>query len=429
VLTALPAWIFAARQVHELFSNEQDIRKLLPRPCREERHIHEEEERMRLFTRVTRTTGLLALAAAGATIAAGSASAASDVVGHLYVNDNTAGTNTIAAFDRHADGSLTPLHGSPFAAGGAGTGTGIGSQGALQVTSDGNFLLAVDAGSNQISVLRINSDGELSPVGGGPVASGGTKPVSIAVHGSLVYVANAGDGGSNYTGFTLNPGGHLRPLAGSTVSLPDGSSPGDVLFNGDGTRLVGTRVGTSLIDSFTVGGDGQLTAAAGSPFAAQGLGPFGSEFRPTDPSQLFVSNAHNVGAGTGTISAFSDGSDGTLTSIGSSPFPDSQTAPCWVEISHDGQVLFTVNTASNSISRYAIAADGSLSLLGSTSLGSTGLGAEDARLGPNGQTLWVVDTGARAISAFAVDGGNLTELPSSPTALPAGSAPFGIVVT
>ena len=384
---------------------------------------------MRLFTRITRPISLLALAAAAAAITAGSASAASDVVGHVYVNDNTAGTNTIAAFDRHSDGTLTPLRGSPFTAGGAGTGTGIGSQGALQITDDGKYLLAVDAGSNQISSLRIDSDGELSPVGGGPVSSGGSKPVSIAVHGNLVYAANAGDGGSDYTGFTLNPGGHLRPLAGSTVPLPDGSSPGDVLFNGDGTRLVGTRVGTSLIDSFTVGADGRLTAAPASPFAAQGLGPFGSEFRPTDPTQLFVSNAHNVGAGTGTISAFSDAADGTLTSIDSSPFPDFQTAPCWVEISHDGQVLFTVNTASNSISRYAIAAGGSLSLLGSTPLSSAHAGAEDARLGPNGQTLWVVDTGARAITAFAVDGGNLTELPSSPTALPAGSAPFGIVVT
>jgi 6-phosphogluconolactonase (cycloisomerase 2 family) len=384
---------------------------------------------MHVFTRLTRTLGLLALAGAAATIAAGSASAASDVVGHLYVNDNTAGTNTIAAFDRHADGSLTALQGSPFAAGGAGTGAGIGSQGALQVTSDGKYLLAVDAGSNQISVLRINADGELNSVGGGPVSSGGNKPVSIAVHGNLVYVANAGDGASNYTGFTLNPGGHLRPLAGSTVSLPDGSSPGDVLFNGDGTRLVGARVGTSLIDSFTVGTDGLLNAAAASPFAAQGLGPFGSEFSPTDPTQLFVSNAHNVGPGTGTISAFSDAADGTLTSIGSSPFADLQTAPCWVEISHDGKILFTVNTASGSISRFAIAADGSLSLLGSTPLGTAGAGAEDARLGPNGNTLWVVDTAARAVSAFAVDGGNLTALPSSPTALPAGSAPFGIVVT
>jgi 6-phosphogluconolactonase len=382
---------------------------------------------MQVHTRIAMTISL-ALAAVTAAIVSGSASAASNVVGRLYVNDNTAGTNTIAAFERHTDGTLTPLHGSPFAAGGAGTGTGIGSQGALQITSDGKYLLAVDAGSNQISVLRIKNDGELNPVGGGPVSSGGVEPVSIAVHGSLVFVANAGDGGSDYTGFTLNPGGHLRPIAGSTVVLPSGSSPGDVLFNGDGTRLVGAEVGTSVIDSFVVGGNGLLTAAPGSPFAAQGPGPFGSEFRPTDATQLFVSNAHG-GSGNGTVSAFSDGSDGTLTSIGASPFPDFQTAPCWVEISHDGQFLFTVNTASNSISRYAIAGDGSLSLLGSTSLGSASLGAEDARLAPDGGTLWVVDTGARAISAFAVDGGNLTQLPSSPTALPIGSAPFGIVVT
>ena len=383
---------------------------------------------MQLRTRIATMLTLLAVTVVTAAAASASASAASTVVGHLYVNDNTAGTNTIAAFDRHADGTLTPLPGSPFTVGGAGTGTGIGSQGALQITSNGKYLLAVDAGSNQISVLRINDDGELNPVGGGPVSSGGVKPVSIAVHGSLVYVANAGDGGSNYTGFTLNPGGHLRPIAGSTVALPAGSSPGDVLFNSDGTRLIGAEVGPSVIDSFVVGANGLLTAAPGSPFAAQGPGPFGSEFRPTDPTQLFVSNAHG-GPGNGTISAFSDGSDGTLTSIGTSPFPDFQTAPCWVEISHDGQFLFTVNTASNSISRYAIAGDGSLSLLGSTSLGSANVGAEDARLGPNGGTLWVVDTGARAVSAFAVNGGNLTQLPSSPTPLPAGSAPFGIVVT
>ena len=370
----------------------------------------------------------LAPIAAVAAIAAGNASAVSSVVGHVYVDDNTAGANTIAAFDRHADGTLTPMPGSPFAAGGAGTGAGIGSQGALQITSDGKYLLAADAGSNQISVLRIDSDGGLKPVGGGPVSSGGVEPVSIAVHDGLVYVANAGNGGSNYTGFTLNPGGHLRPLAGSTVALPDGSTPGDVLFNGDGTRLVGVRVGTSLIDSFTVGTDGLLTTAPGSPIAAQGPGPFGSEFRPTDPTELYVSNAHG-GGGAGTVSAFADGNDGSLTSIGSSPFADFQTAPCWVEISHDGQFLFTVNTASNSISRYTIGSDGSLSLIGSTPLATAGAGAEDARLAPDGQTLWVVETGAAKLGAFAVDGGGLTELPSSPTALPAGSAPFGIVVT
>ena len=40
-----------------------------------------------------------------------------------------------------------------------------------------------------------------------------------------------------------------------------------------------------------------------------------------------------------------------------------------MEISHDGQFLFTVNTASGTISSYQIAADGALTLLGSTPVG------------------------------------------------------------
>ena len=373
--------------------------------------------------------GLAAAVAAAVAVPASASAAASPVAGHVYVNDNTAGTNTIGAFDRHADGTLTPQAGSPFAAGGAGTGAGLASQGALQISPDGHFLIAADAGSNQISVLRINDDGSLRLVPGGVVSSGGVLPVSVAIHADLVYVANAGDGGSNYTGFLLRPNGRLAPVAGSTVALPDGSQPGDVLFNGNGTKLAGTRVGTSQIDSFTVGSGGLLTAAPRSPFAAQGMGPFGSEFRPTRPNQLFVSNAHD-GAGAGTVSAFRDSANGTLSPIGSSPFADLQTAPCWVEITHDGQFLFTVNTGSGTISRYSIAPGGALTLLGSTPVGATGgVGAVDARLSPDGRTLFVDESRIGAVGAFAVTGGTLTELTSSPTSLPAGATPAGIVVT
>lgn len=386
---------------------------------------------MRFLTRRRSGPILLSLAAAAAGVAAPASASAlprvSPVAGHVYVNDNTAGTNTIGVFDRHADGTLTPEAGSPFAAGGAGTGAGLASQGALQISPDGRFLIAVDAGSNQISVLRIKDNGSLGLVRGGVVSSGGVLPVSVAIHDDLVYVANSGNGGSNYTGFRLGLNGRLEPVAGSAVALPDGSQPGDVLFNGTGSKLAGTRVGTSLIDSFTVGDDGRLSAAPGSPFPAQGLGPFGSEFRPTNPGQLFVSNAHN-GAGAGTVSAFRDSADGTLSSIRSSPFADLQTAPCWVEITHDGQFLFTVNTGSGTISRYSIAPGGALRLLGSTPVGATGgVGAVDARLSPDGGTLFVDESRAGAVAAFAVNGGTLTELASSPALLPAGATPAGIV--
>ena len=205
--------------------------------------------------------GSLLVATIGLFSAATSASAdgTSRVVGYTYIDDNTtAPANTIAGFDRHADGSLTPIPGSPFLAGGKGLGSGLASQGAIQVTSDGRYLLAVDAGSNQVSVLRITEDG-VPVLVGQPVPSGGVTPVSVAVSSTgLVYVANQGNGGSGYSGFRLHFDGSLTPVPGSTVTVPDGSGVGDVFFNSLGNFLVGTRTGTSMIDSFVVLPGGRL---------------------------------------------------------------------------------------------------------------------------------------------------------------------------
>jgi hypothetical protein len=89
---------------------------------------------MRLLAPVIGGTGLVALIVAGLVVTPTVAFATSPVVGHVYVNDNTAGTNTIGGLDQHADGTLTPLAGSPFSTGGAGTGAIVGSQGSLQAT-------------------------------------------------------------------------------------------------------------------------------------------------------------------------------------------------------------------------------------------------------------------------------------------------------
>jgi 6-phosphogluconolactonase len=367
----------------------------------------------------------LALGVLAAAAATASAAPTSSVVGHVYVDGNTPVANTIAEYDRHADGSLTTTPGSPFRTGGIGTGAGLASQGAIQSADHGRYLLAVDAGSNQISVLRIGWNGVPTEVGA-PVSSGGIMPNSIAVHGNLVYVANSGS--PNYTGFRLDRDGRLRPLANSTVRVPSGSTLGDVLFNSTGTTLVGTEVTSSELDSFKVGWDGRLRRAPGSPYAGQGLGQLGAEFNPSNPSQLFVSNAHN-GAGLGTVSSYDVGYLGALNPVGASPFADAQTAPCWVEVSHDGKYLFAVNTGSSNISSYSIHAFGQLTLLSSYPIsGSTG-GDIDARLSPDGRSLFVLGGKSDVVSSFAVNGGTLTEYPGSPTSLPAGEvAPSGIVV-
>jgi 6-phosphogluconolactonase (cycloisomerase 2 family) len=101
-----------------------------------------------------------------------------------------------------------------------------------------------------------------------------------------------------------------------------------------------------------------------------------------------------------------------------------------VEISHDGQFLFTVNTGSGTVSSYQIAPDGTLTLLGSAPVSATGgVGAVDARLSPDGRFLFVDESRIGAVGAFAVSGGTLTEVASSPTPLPTGATPAGIVVT
>ena len=142
-----------------------------------------------------------------------------------------------------------------------------------------------------------------------------------------------------------------------------------------------------------------------------------------------VTNAHN-GTGLGTVSAFADSPSGSLTTISGSPYADQQTAPCWLTISHDGQYLFAVNTGSGTISRYAITPDGELALLGSVTVSATAsVGAVDPGLSPDGRFLFLNESRIDALGAFAVSGGSLTELPSSPTALPAGATPAGIAVS
>jgi 6-phosphogluconolactonase len=382
---------------------------------------------LQLARRMALSASLLAILAGSATGVL--ASSPNPVVGHVYVNNNSAVHNGVAGFNRHLDGRLTPLAGSPFPTGGAGTGTPIGSAGAIQFSADGQFVLAVDPASNDISVLRVKPDGSLRLVG--TESSHGTTPVSIAVHGFLVYVANTGPGGSDYTGFWFL-GGHLFPLWGSTIALPDSAAPGEILFSGDGRTLIATRVGPSagpsFIDSFRVGFFGRLIPAPDSPIPAQRIGPFGSAFRPTNPHQLFVSNAHD-GAGLGSVSVYHVARGASLTAINGSPFADNQTAPCWVAITPNGNQLFAINTASSSISRYRIAPDGGLTLLGSTPMsGPTNLRPFDAQVDPSGRYLYVVDAGAVAVSAFAITGSSLTELGSSPASISGGAAPFGLIV-
>ena len=69
------------------------------------------------------------------------------------------------------------------------------------------------------------------------------------------------------------------------------------------------------------------------------------------------------------------------------------------------------------ISSYAIDRFGQLTLISSFAINASTGGDIDARLSPDGRSLLVVGGKSDVISVFAVNGGTLSEYPSSPTGL------------
>src|SRR5436309_8781094 len=200
----------------------------------------------------------------------------------VYTVTNQVAGNAVAVFNRGADGTLRAA--GQVATGGTGTGGGLGSQGAVALSNDGRRLFAVNAGSNDVSVFDVGATG-LSLAS--QTASGGTLPISLTVHGSLLYVLNAG-GAGNVSGFTVGTTGGLTPIAGSTQSLSGGNvGPAQVSFSPDGRRLVVTEKNTNLLDVYSVGRNG--VASGPTSVASAGATPFGFAFGPR--GDVFVSEA------------------------------------------------------------------------------------------------------------------------------------------
>ncbi|MDQ4097588.1 MAG: lactonase family protein, partial [Actinomycetota bacterium] len=88
------------------------------------------------------------------------------VDGAVYVQTNEP-LNLVIAFRRDAEGSLTRLDG--YSTAGAGNGEPhLPSQGSVVLSGDGGHLLVTNAGSDDVSVFAISSDGALSLLGRAP---------------------------------------------------------------------------------------------------------------------------------------------------------------------------------------------------------------------------------------------------------------------
>jgi len=326
--------------------------------------------------------------------------------GSVFVqNDNPAG-NAISVYDRRADGTLTAA--GSYATGGDGgqlQGSQVdhlSSEGSLQYDALTHELFAVNAGSNTITSFSVSGDRlQRDQV----ISSGGQFPSSITVHGDLVYVLNALDGGS-IQGYRLWDGS-LAPIPGSQRSLglnPTATpqfvnAPGQIAFSPDGRQLiVSTKSNGNDIDVFGVDWTGRPSA---TPVITTdpGATPFGVAFE--GPDRIAV-----AAAGTNSVQSYTLGSNGSLTL--DSTVATGQQATCW--ITADGPFLFASNAGSGSESTLFAPPVGAPSLTATT---STDPGTVDATTSPDGRTLYVQTGASGIVDEYSVGNhGALTEIGS-----------------
>ena len=241
--------------------------------------------------------------------------------------DNTAG-NQVVAYDRAPDGTLTQA--GVYDTGGKGGALegavvdNLASQGSLAYDREHQLLFAVNAGSNTVSVFRVDGDRlSLRQV----IGSGGSFPASIAVRHGLVYVLNAEGEGSVQGYFVL--GDRLVPLLGSNRNLGLSatqtprftSTPGQVAFSPDGRQLLVTTKGNgSAIDVFGVRPLGRLPRRP-VVNSLPGEVPFAVTFDAR--GRLLVAEA-----GTNALASFTLNADGTVTKLDA--VGTGQAATCWV---------------------------------------------------------------------------------------------------
>ena len=263
---------------------------------------------------VNATSGALS-AVPGSPFAAGTdpqALAFDSTGAYLYVANN--GSDNLSAYVvNDSTGALTPQSTATYTTGSGPSAVSVGN------LSSGQFVfVANNGGSNNISVFAIAAvTGALTPVAGSPFAAGG-NPHSLVLQpyspfdygGEYLYTANFDGNSSTIPGFSVDADtGALTVLSGSPFSLP--------VSNYIGTDATGSYlyVTTSAgLVGYSINGTGLLTALAGFPVAS-GSHAYSVTVDPSNQF-LYVGNG-----GSANISGYKvDTANGGLTAIPDSPF-------------------------------------------------------------------------------------------------------------
>jgi 6-phosphogluconolactonase len=221
----------------------------------------------------------------------------------LYV----AGPGAIYAYFINSDGSL-----SVPAAGAAQV---IEFALSLDVSPDGNWLIALDGTTTQLDIYQINkSTGGLVLSSTVPFSIPNAqvlgKMVKVAPNGELIF-ASLGTGGDLV--FTFNTANGATVLSQTLAPISTQTSENGLAIDSTTTHLFIARSGLNGgLAEYTIGTNGALTSVTGSPFAA-GAQPLSVAL---DPSNTYAYVANGTDA---TISGYTVG-NGVAVPLAGSPY-------------------------------------------------------------------------------------------------------------
>jgi 6-phosphogluconolactonase len=142
------------------------------------------------------------------------------------------------------------------------------------LTPNGQYLYVTNGASGDISAYSVAGTA-LTPLSGSPFAAGNTpEGIAVTSDGTKLYVANRGD--STLSGYAIGAGGALTPLPGSPYADGSGGSPTALALDKKNNYLFVANSSADTLAVYKVGTAGSLTPVRGSPFG-DGAGAGGPE--------------------------------------------------------------------------------------------------------------------------------------------------------
>jgi len=284
----------------------------------------------------------------------------------VYFESNVgsvSGQNSIYGFSNDGTGKLTALPGSPYLTGGTGVfdpgglSNSFDADQQIIINKAGTLMFAVNGNSNNISVFNIAADGSLTPIAGSPFDSAGSDPGSLSLDETstpmILAVANKGsdpnqvDGPPNYSTFFVDATGALTPT-GQSVTLAAGSSPSQVILHPGGHLMVTDDFQGHTMSTYRYNSIGAMTLL--HSVTPQNTGNFlGMAMHPTQP--IIYAATPSPTQGKNFMSAYQyQTNTGALTF--QSIVKNGGRATCWIAVNAAGTRYYDSETVSNTVSVY-----------------------------------------------------------------------------